>query len=290
MADTTTVSAVGQTVENTWSTTKEALNQSFTNAFNQIIAFAPRVVAMVAVLIVGYIVSRFIAGLVTTLCEKIGLQTAAQRGGVSDSMQKMGIRASLPAIVGTITFWLLMCVFLMAAFNILQLPQVSNVIQEVVNYIPHLLIATAVVVVGLLVATLLRGIIATSADRVGLSYAEHLANGCYYVMVLLIFITAAPHVGLKLELIQDLVKISFYGIAAAFALAVGLGGRDVVGGIMAGYYLRQRLQAGDHVQVGGFEGTVREVGPVATIIETNEGGLLNRHSIPNTKMLAEAVR
>jgi len=45
-----------------------------------------------------------------------------------------------------------------------------------------------------------------------------------------------------------------------------------------------------HITVGLMEGTVREVGPVATVIETEEGGLLNRHSIPNTKMLNEAVR
>ena len=92
MADESTASAVGETVTDTLSTTQDALSQSFANAFNQIIAFAPRVVAMVAVLIVGYIVARFVAGLITTLCEKIGLQTAAQRGGVADSMQKMGIR------------------------------------------------------------------------------------------------------------------------------------------------------------------------------------------------------
>lgn len=71
---------------------------------------------------------------------------------------------------------------------------------------------------------------------------------------------------------------------------LGLGGKEVMGGILAGYYTRQRLHAGDHVHVCGMEGTVREVGPVATVIETDEDGLLNRHSVPNTKMLAEAVR
>jgi small-conductance mechanosensitive channel len=61
-------------------------------------------------------------------------------------------------------------------------------------------------------------------------------------------------------------------------------------GILAGYYVRQRLQAGDQVSVAGFEGTVREVGPVATIVETKENGLVSRHSIPNSRMLQEAVR
>ena len=67
-----------------------------------------------------------------------------------------------------------------------------------------------------------------------------------------------------------LILIAFGGLALAFGLSFGLGGRDVMAGILAGYYLRQRLNAGDHVSVAGMEGTVREVGPVATIVETDE--------------------
>jgi small-conductance mechanosensitive channel len=205
-------------------------------------------------------------------------------------MQRMGIQRNVPAIIGTIVFWLLMCVFLMAGFNILGLDKVSEAMQGIVDYIPRLLVATVVIVVGLLVATFLRGVVATSADRVGLSYAEHLANLCYYVFALLTFIAAFDRLGVQFALLENLILIAAGALAVGFGLAFGLGGRDVMAGILAGYYVRQRLHSGDHVTVGHMEGTVREVGPVATIIETDEDGLLNRRSIPNTKMLNEAVR
>jgi small-conductance mechanosensitive channel len=95
---------------------------------------------------------------------------------------------------------------------------------------------------------------------------------------------------MNLELLENMILIAFGALAVGFALAFGLGGRDVIGGILAGYYVRQRLQAGDHVTVGNLEGTVREVGPVATVIETEEDNFINRRSIPNAKMLNEAVR
>jgi small-conductance mechanosensitive channel len=95
---------------------------------------------------------------------------------------------------------------------------------------------------------------------------------------------------MNLQLLENMILIAFGALAIGFALAFGLGGRDVIGGILAGYYVRQRLQSGDHVSVGALEGTVREVGPVATVIETDEDGYINRRSIPNTKMLNEAVR
>ena len=150
--------------------------------------------------------------------------------------------------------------------------------------------ATVIVVVGLFAATFLRGVIATSTDRLGISYAEHLANGCYYTLALLTFILAFQHLGIEFELLNYLILLVCGGLAFGFGLALGLGGRDVMAGILAGYYLRQRLAAGDSVDVAGMQGTVREVGPVATVIETDEHGLINRHTVPNTKMLNEAVR
>jgi small-conductance mechanosensitive channel len=255
-----------------------------------VILLAPKVVAMAVVLVVGYVVARWVAGVITVVSEKIGLQTAAEKSGLAKSMNDVGIRRPLPTIVGGLVFWLLMCVFTMAAFNILGLQSISDAMGEVVNYIPRLLVATVVVVIGLLAATFLRGVVATSADRVGLSYAEYLAGGCYWVLSILTFIAAFNQLGIQFALLEKLILIGSAGLSAGFALAFGLGGRDVMSGILSGYYVRQRLQAGDTVTVGSIEGTVREVGPVATVIETRENGLVSRHSVPNAKMLQEAVR
>jgi small-conductance mechanosensitive channel len=277
-------------MKDSFNSSKQALSDSFNQVSNQVIAYAPKVVAAALVLVVGYIVAKFIARAVTVVCERAGLQRAAERSGLWESMSHMNIKRNVPSIVGTFVFWMLMLVFLMAGFTILGIPEVSATISKVVAYIPFLLVATVMVVIGLLVAGFLRGVIATSADRVGISYAEHLANGCYYIMCLMVFMAAFDQLNIKFELLNYAILIVFGGLALGTGLALGLGGRDVMAGILSGYYVRQRLQAGDHVSVGNMEGTVREVGPVATIIETEEHGMLNRHSIPNYKMLNEAVR
>jgi small-conductance mechanosensitive channel len=263
---------------------------SFSQVFGQIVAWTPKVLAMLVVLVLGYVVARVCWRVATAVAEKIGLQKAAERSGLADSMKKVGIHRNVPQIVGQIVFWLLICVFLTAAFNVLGLEAVSTAMNRIVEFIPKLLVATVVVVIGLLVASFLRGVIATSADRVGLSYAEHLANGCYYLLALMTFLGAFDQLGIQFGMLKELILIGFGALAFGFALAFGLGGRDVMGGILAGYYTRQRMQPGDQVTVCGMEGKVREVGPVATVIETEEGGLLERHTVPNTKMLTEAVR
>ncbi len=286
---TVTSGAQGMAAE-TMGSSSQALRESFAEAFNPLIALAPKFLAAVVILVLGYVIARILARVTSALCETIGFQTAAERSGLADSMQQVGITRGVPAIVGLIVFWLLMCVAIMAGFKVLGLAAVSNAMQEVVNYIPSLLVATVVIVVGLLVASLLRGVIATSADRVGISYAPQLAAGCYYILALITFLAAASHLGLAVELLEQMVLIAFGALAIGFGLAFGLGGRDVMGGILAGYYIRQRFQAGDHVQLGELEGTVREVGPVATIVETDQDGLTHRRSVPNHIMLKDGVR
>jgi small-conductance mechanosensitive channel len=282
----TTMADVTATVDKS----KNAVLDSFTQFFHQVIELAPRVLVMIVVVVVGYIAARLVGQAIGKLSEKIGLQTAAERSGLAQSMRHMGIKRNVPAIVGSIVFWLLLCVFVMAGFNILGLEKLSLAMLVLVDYIPKVLAATVVVVIGLLVASFLRGLVATSADRVGITYAGQLAGACYYVLALLTFMAAFDQLGINFKLLDNLIMIAFGGLAVGFGLSFGLGGRDVMAGILAGYYLRQRLQTGDVVTVAGLEGRVREVGPVATIVETDENGLLYRHSIPNTKMLNEAVR
>ena len=269
---------------------EQALTASFNKIFGDIVEYLPNVAAMLVVLVVGYLVARVLDKFTVALSQSLGLQTAAERSGLATSMKQVGITRGVPSIIGQIVFWLTMCVVLAAGFNILGLDAVSAAMERIVAYIPNLLVATVVVVVGLLVAGFLRGVVATSADRVGITYAETLADAVYYVLALMTFIGAFDQLHIEFGLLKELILLAAAGLALGCGLAFGLGGRDVMAGILAGYYLRQRMHAGDRIHVAGMDGTVREVGATATVIETDEDGLLNRHSIPNTKMLNEAVR
>jgi hypothetical protein len=280
----------GQEVVQSMETSRDALMQSFQDAFDQMIQMGPRILAMLLVLAFGYVIAKIVSRIVTALCDKLGLQTAAERGGIIHSMEQVGIKRTMPQIIGSIIFWLLMLVFIMAAFKVLGLEAISNAMEELIAYIPKILVATVVVVVGLMVAAFLRGVIATGADRLGFEYAQQLASGAYYMLVVFTFIAAFAQIGIEFDLLNYAILIVLGAVALGFGLSVGLGGRDVMGGILAGYYVRQRIAAGDHVDVDGIEGVVREVGPVATIIETDENGMKCRRSIPNTKMLKDAVR
>jgi len=251
---------------------------------------APKAFFAALVMIGGYLAARLVARIVTLITERIGLQRMAENGGFVTSMRHVGIHRTVPQVIGTIAFWMLLCVFMVAAVDILDLPTLKGAIDRVLSYVPNLLVASIVVVVGLLLAAFLRGVVATSADRVGIHYAQQLATALYWILALMTFNAALNQMEIQIKLFNEIVLILLAGGALAFGLSFGLGGRDVMAGILAGYYVRQRFQSGDHVSLGALEGVVREVGPVATILEIEEEGMIHRRSVPNARMLNEAVR
>jgi hypothetical protein len=240
--------------------------------------------------LVGLLVALVAGRCAALLADKLRLQEAAERSGLARSISASGFARQTPQLVGDVVFWLLFAVFLVSSLSLLGIPGMTAAVDDAVRFVPKALAAIVLLVIGLLVSAYLRRVVAASSDLVRLGDAQLVANFLYYGLVLITVLAALNQLEFQLELLNAAVLITFASAALALGLAVGLGGREIMAGILCSYYLRQRFQAGDHVRVAGFAGTVREIGPVATVIETEENGMLNRHSIPNQVMLHESVR
>ena len=224
--------------------TTDAVWNSFHDFWRPIANTAPKLFCAALVMIAGYVIARLVSKAITAIADRLGLQRMAENAGFVQSMQHVGIHRTVPQVLGTIFFWLLLCVFLIASVDILDLPTIKIALDRLLNYVPNLLVASIVVVLGLLLAAFLRGVVATSADRVGIHYAQQLASACYWILALMTFNAALNQLEIQIKLFNEIVLILLAGGALAFGLSFGLGGREVMAGILAGYYLRQRLQAG----------------------------------------------
>ena len=246
---------------------------------------------MLVVLVVGYIIARLVARVLTALSEKLGLQIAAERSGLAESMQHMGIKRNVPAIVGTIVFWLLMCVFVMAAFSILGLAEaVGRHGHRWRTTFPSCWWPRCWWSSACWWPASCGAWWPPAPTALGICYAEHLANACYYALAVLTFIAAFDQLGIHFELLDNLILIAFGGLALGFGLSFGLGGREVMAGILAGYYLRQRLKPATTSKWPAWRAPSARSAPWPPSSKPTRAGLINRHTVPNTKMLNEAVR
>jgi len=167
------------------------------------------------------------------------------------------------------------------------LPRVSSTIDDFVLYLPKLLGALLVVIIGLFAAHLVRTAVETAAQGMNLEYGRALGTLIHTVMVIVIVSLAIGQLEIETALLNQVISIVLFAIAAAVALSLGLGTREISSSIVAGLYARDLFQPGDKISVGDVTGSVVEVSTTNTVLELDDG---TTYSIPNQALIAQQVQ
>jgi len=112
------------------------------------------------------------------------------------------------------------------------------------------------------------------------------SDACFYALMSITVLSVLAQFNVYFFLVRELLIIA----AAGAVLAAAIGARDTLNSLFCGLIVRQRFSIGDQVRVVDVEGTVREIGPLVTIVETEEDGLAHRRGVPNELMLQEGIR
>jgi len=191
-----------------------------------------------------------------------------------------------PTVVWGNILGLIFMTFIISAADTLGLDTVSATINNFVLYLPKVIGALIVVVVGLFVANIVRTGIETALAGMNLGYEKAVAGILYGVIVIVVMSLAINQLEIETELLNQVVTILLMAGAGAVALALGLGTRDVAGNVVAGVYARELYEPDNKIKIGDVTGTVIEVTSTSLVLETEEG---NRITIPNSRLIDEQV-
>ena len=266
---------------------KETVLGPMMGLWTKVAEFAPNIVAALLLLVVGYFIAKLIGAVVRKLLEKIGLDKLTESSGIASAVQSTGFETSASAIFGKIVYWLIFLTFLISAADTLGLPRVSSTIDDFVLYLPKLIGALLVVIIGLFAAHLVRTAVETAATGMNLEYGRALGTLIHIIMVVVIVSLAIGQLEIETELLNQVVSIVLLAIAAAVALSLGMGTRSISSNIVAGLYARDLFQPGDKIVVGDVTGTVAEVSTTNTVLELDDG---TSYSVPNQDLIAQQVK
>jgi small-conductance mechanosensitive channel len=254
--------------------------------WTKVAEFMPNIVAALALLTIGYFVARIVGMIITKLLAKIGLDKLTERAGLAGAVEVTGIRTSASAIFGKIVYWLIFLTFMISAADALSLPRVSSTIDDFVLYLPKLIGAMLVVIIGLFAAHLVRTAIESAAQGMQLDYGKALGTVAYALIVIVVISLAINQLEIETALLNQVVSIMLFAIAAAVALSLGLGTRSIASNIISGLYARDLFPPGDMIKVGDIAGRVIEVSATNTLIELEDG---TTYSLPNSELVESQV-
>jgi hypothetical protein len=206
--------------------TGDALRASLAGALNTILSAIPRIIGFAVVLIIGWIISSLLARGVQALLHAVKFNELARRSGFADFVQKMGVRNDSAGVIASIVKWCVRLITLVVAFDTLGLPAVSNVLNQLLLWLPNLIVALVVLVIGGLAANALSQLVRGTSAKAGFTNSDMLATVTRVAVCGFAIIVAITQLGIATTLINTLVIGLIGAMALAFGLAFGLGGRD----------------------------------------------------------------
>jgi hypothetical protein len=202
------------------------IRASLEGTANTLLSALPRLLGFIVVLIVGWVLSTLLARGVAALLHAIKFNDLARRSGFADFVRNMGVRQDAAWFIAGIAKWFVRLITLVVAFDLLGLPAVSAVFQQLLLWLPNLVVALVVLVVGGLAAKALARLARGATAEAGFSNPDALATVTRVAIWAFTIVVAVNQVGVASETLNTLLIGIVGALALAAGLAFGLGGRD----------------------------------------------------------------
>ncbi|MCY3701022.1 MAG: hypothetical protein OXH46_15490 [Gemmatimonadetes bacterium] len=194
---------------------------------DQLVGFLPNLVAVVAILVGGWVIARLIKTALIRLLRAVKADSLAERIQLAEMLAKGGIERTFSQLVAALAYWIVMLVVLVAALNALQLTATAELLQRLVGFLPTIVTAIVVLILGILAAGFLGATVRAVASNAGVVQAQVLGQFAQVVVVIFAVVVALQQV--QVQFVGDAFLIILAAIGFALALAFGLGCKDLAG-------------------------------------------------------------
>ncbi|HEY3133842.1 MAG TPA: hypothetical protein VGJ47_04365, partial [Gemmatimonadaceae bacterium] len=214
----------------------DTLIASFRDAFSMILTAIPRILGFIIIVAIGWFVSSLLARGVIGLLRAIRFDELMQRSGLADFMNKMGTGLDSAGVIAGLVKWIVRIVVLLVAFDVLGLPAVSDVMRQLLLWLPNLVVAIFVLFIGGIAARAFANIVRGATAEAGFANPETLSNVVRTTVWAFAIVVAINQLGIATNLITTLFTGFVAALAIALGLAFGLGGRDLASRSLENWY------------------------------------------------------
>ncbi|MGB2954782.1 MAG: mechanosensitive ion channel domain-containing protein [Anaerolineales bacterium] len=264
----------------------ELLTSTLRRMSEQISDNLPAIIMNLLLILIGWGVARLLTWLVKRFIIRIGLNEAFERTVIAQELKKIKSDQTLADITSKLTFWLVWLYIIFIVLSASDLNVGLTPIAGIVSYLPRLFIAFLILVIGVLVAQFIGHWVQVSVAATGAEYHQALGKGTRLLIIVLVVITAIEAIGVNLTPVTNAITNIITILIAGIALAFGVGARNIVGNILAGYYARENFKVGDQINIDGEIGTLEAIGVVNSEMNTPDSYII----FPNSNLTDKAVK
>jgi hypothetical protein len=223
----------------------DAMFTSLAAAMALFFSAIPKILGFAVIVIAGWFIASLIEKGLAALLRTIKFNDLAARAGLADFVQKMGMNTDPAGMIGLVVKWFVRLIALVVAFDALGLPAVSEVLRSLLMWLPNVVVALVVLVIGGLAARALSNVVRGAANEAGLSNANFLAKVATALVWAFAIVVAVNQIGIATELVNTLFMAVVGAVALGLGLAFGLGGRETAAEILRKWYAKAQEKSGE---------------------------------------------
>jgi hypothetical protein len=204
----------------------------------------PKILGFAIIVIVGWLLASLVEKGVAAILRAVRFNDLAARSGLADFVNKMGTGTDAAGMIGLVVKWFIRLIALVVAFDALGLPAVSDVLRQLLLWLPNVVVALVVLVIGGLAARALSNLVRGAASEGGLGNPDFLAKLASVMVWAFAIVVAVNQIGIATELVNTLFMAFVGAIALGAGLSFGLGGKDTAAEIVRNWYSKARQKGG----------------------------------------------
>jgi|SRR3989344_532397 len=210
-------------IVSTWS---EVLSLSFRNLWMGVIEFIPNLVIAIVIVLVGWGIGVLLGRVVHQIIKALKIDEALRRAGIEDFLNRGGLDLDSGAFLGGLVRWFVIVVFLIGAFDVLGLSQVTVFLRDILNYLPQVIVAVLILIAAGLVADGMKRVVLSSAMSAEIKSASFLATVTKWVIWVFAILVALSQLGIAAGFVQTIFTGLVVALSLGLGLAFGLGGQE----------------------------------------------------------------
>jgi len=191
----------------------------------QVGVFLPRLALAAVVLIAGWLAAKAVRFAVERGFRAVNFNVLTERAGIDGFLHQGGIEVDTTAIFGVLAYWLVILAALIVACNGLGLTYITDLLREVVLFVPRVIVALLILAFGAYFARFVGSTVVTYFRNISLPDADVLGRICQYAILAFVVLIALDQIGVGGDIVRQSFLIVLAGVVFGLALAFGIGGR-----------------------------------------------------------------
>jgi len=253
---------------------KDIVVESLSTIWAELASAIPNILGAIVILILGWLITKLIVFIIKKALKLAKADKIDDKLNAIGLFGEEGVQFDVIKMISSFVKWFMMLVFMVVAADVAGLNMISQLIGDLMGYIPKLFAAIIIFLVGVFIASFIKNSLTSLFKSLEISGGNALGQIVFALITIFVSITALNQAGIDTTIITNNITLILGALLLAFAIALGLGARDAISRLIQAFYTRKTFELGQKIKFNDISGEIIAVNEISMTLKTKTGTLI----------------